>query len=213
MASRLGKVLAVAALLGLAVPAAAQSGAPAVRTGVSITPYIGVVIPTADLMDYNNQVTKLSTAITFGGRLGIGLGARFGIEGDVGYSPASLEFSSTGVTANQDVKILTGSAKASLYLIPRTSPFWIGVSGGVAAVRHSFTSTSGSGTVPDAGTNVGGVVGASAGIRIGRLVALNVGVEDYLYSASYDVNGTKTSEKKQHDIRITGGIRVPFIGF
>jgi hypothetical protein len=48
---------------------------------------------------------------------------------------------------------------------------------------------------------------------LGRLVSLYIGAEDYLYNASFDVSGTKTAEQKQHDIRITGGIRVPFLGF
>ena len=62
-------------------------------------------------------------------------------------------------------------------------------------------------------TDVGGVVGASAGIRLGRVLAINVGAEDYLYKASFDVNGTRTSERSQNDLRFTGGIRIPFIGF
>jgi hypothetical protein len=196
-----------------AAPGWAQSGAPATSKGISITPYIGVLIPTADLLDFNSQVTKLSAGIVFGGRLGIGLGSRFGIEGDVGYSPASFEYSSGTATLNQDVSILTGSGRATLYLIPRTSPVWLGVSGGVGAVRHTFKAgTSGAASI-EAGTNVGGVIGASAGIRVGRVVALNIGVEDYLYNASFDVNGTLTSEQKQHDIRVTIGIRFPFLGF
>src|SRR5438309_902505 len=102
--------------LGLAaalasVPAAAQAGAPATRTGLSLTPYIGVLVPTKDLLDYNSQITKLSAAITFGGRLGIGIGRRVGIEGDVGYSPGSLEVSGTGTDVNTDVRILTGSGR------------------------------------------------------------------------------------------------------
>ena len=76
-----GLVLAVAFA---STPAAAQGGAPVTRTGISLTPYIGVIVPTADLIDFNSQTTKLSTAIVFGGRLGIGLGQRFGIEADVG---------------------------------------------------------------------------------------------------------------------------------
>jgi len=208
----------VLALLVASAPLAAQVGAPATKTGISLTPYLGVLIPTADLFSYQSgattQTTRISAAITFGGRLGIGFGRRFGIEGDVGYSPGSVDYDQgTGTSFNQDVRILSGSGRATFYLIPRTSPFWIGISGGVGAVRHTFkVGTAGSATVTP-GTNVGGVLGASAGIRIGRLIAFNVGAEDYLYSASFDVNGTQTAEKKQHDIRITGGIRIPFLGF
>jgi hypothetical protein len=201
-------------------PLVAQVGAPGTKKGVSITPYLGVNIPTQDLYTIGSgasaEITKMSIGLTFGGRLGIGLGKRVGIEGDVGYSPGSVDIDAgTGgtTTFNQDVRVLSGSGRVTLYLIPRTSPFWIGVSGGVGAVRHTFkTGTTGSNTVKP-GTNVGGVLGASAGIRLGRIIAFNIGAEDYLYNASFDVNGTKTSETKQHDIRITGGIRVPFLGF
>jgi hypothetical protein len=210
--------LGLVAVLG-AVPLSAQVGAPAAKKGISLTPYIGVNVPTADLFSYQDgattQITKIGVGLTFGGRLGIGLGQRFGIEGDVGYSPGSVDFSTTGgpTTFNQDVRILSGSGRATLYLIPRTSPFWIGVSGGVAAVRHTFKAgTTGSPDVTP-GTNVGAVLGAAAGIRLGRLIALHIGAEDYFYNASFDVNGQTTAEKKQHDIRITGGIRVPFLGF
>lgn len=203
----------VLASLVASAPLAAQGGAPVARAGISITPYLGVIVPTADLINYNSQTTKLSTAIVFGGRLGIGLGQRFGIEADVGYSPASLEYSSAGANLNQDVRILTGSARANLYLIPRTSPFWIGINGGIGAVRHTFKTGTAGTTAFEPGTNIGGVFGAAAGIRIGRLVALHIGADDYFYNASFDVSGSTTSEKKQHDIRITGGVRVPFLGF
>src|ERR1043166_5369995 len=115
-----------------AAPLAAQAGAPSARTGFSLTPYVGVLVPTTDLLDYNNEVTKLSAAVTFGGRVGVGLGARIGIEGDVGYSPGSFDFSGGAASVNTDVKILTGSGKLTVYLIPRTSPLWLGVSGGAA---------------------------------------------------------------------------------
>ncbi len=205
-------------ILIVAAPLTAQVGAPATKKGISVTPYIGVLVPTADLFSYpsgaTTQTTRISAAITFGGRLGIGLGSRFGIEGDVGYSPGSVDYEEgTGASINQDVRILTGSGRATFYLIPRTSPFWIGVSGGVGAVRHTFKAGTALSATVAPGTNVGGVIGASAGIRIGRLLAINLGAEDYLYTASFDVNGTQTAEKKQHDIRITGGVRVPFLGF
>jgi len=212
--TRLGAVAVTVLLAAGPNPLAAQAGAPAKGTGLSLTPYVGVLVPTKDLLDYNSQVTKLKAAITFGGRLGIGFGSRVGLEGDLGYSPGSLNVDSTGASLNTDVKIWTGSGRVTVYLIPRTSPFWLGVSGGVGAVRHSFSQGGYSGTSPIAPkTDVGGVVGASAGIRLGRVLAINVGAEDYLYKASFDVNGTPTSERSQHDFRFTGGIRIPFIGF
>jgi hypothetical protein len=209
-------LLAVAMLLP-ASPAFAQVGSPAAKTGFAITPYLGVLIPTKDLLDYSssgNVPTKLGVAITFGARVGIGIGSHIGIEGDLGYSPGSLEFSSTGTAVNQDVKVWTGSGRLTLYLIPRTSPLWLGISGGVGGTRHSFSQNGYSGPSDiKPGTNVGAVLGASAGIRLGRIIAFNFGAEDYLYNASFDVNGTKTAEKKQHDIRLTAGVRVPFLGF
>lgn len=201
-------------------PLLAQVGAPRTKTGLSVTPYIGITVPTADLLNYTKQgssapqITKIPIGFTFGGRLGIGLGKRVGIEGDVGYSPGSLELSDSGTKVNQDVKTLTGSGRLTVYLIPRTSPLWIGVSGGVGAVRHTFAKGGAAdlaGVKPN--TSVGGVLGASAGIRLGRIIAFNVGVEDYLYKAKFDQNGVKLAEKKQHDIRVTGGVRVPFLGF
>lgn len=211
----LGLVIACAA-----GPLLAQVGAPKAKTGFSITPYIGVTVPTADLLNYAKagsttpQVTKIPIGFTFGGRLGIGLGNRVGIEGDVGYSPGSLELSDSGTKVNQDVKTLTGSGRVTFYLIPRTSPLWIGVSGGVGAIRHTFAAGGAAdlaGVKPN--TSVGGVIGASAGIRLGRIIAFNVGAEDYLYNAKFDQNGQPLAEKKQHDIHVTAGLRVPFLGF
>jgi hypothetical protein len=211
--------LASMALSGAAI---AQSGSPAAAKGFALTPYLGVLIPTAALLNLpkngaspSGAPLKLSAAITVGARLGIGLGERIAIDADVGYSPGSLQFDSTGAKANQDVKVLTGSGRLTLYIIPRTSPVWLGVSGGVAGIRHTFSknATSTVGTGVQDGTNVGGVLGASAGIRLGQLLALNFGAEDYLYNASFDVNGAKTAERKQHDIRLTAGVRVPFLGF
>jgi hypothetical protein len=211
----------VLAAVVLAAPAgaSAQTGAPAARTGLSLTPYVGVNIPTADLLNYTKQgsstaqVTKIPIGFTFGGRLGIAVGKRVGLEGDVGYSPGSLELSDAGTKVNQDVKTLTGSGRVTFYLIPRTSPLWIGVSGGVGAVRHTFAKGGAAdlaGVTPN--TSVGGVLGASAGIRLGRVIAFNVGAEDYLYNAKFDQNGQPLAAKKQHDIRLTGGIRIPFLG-
>jgi hypothetical protein len=215
--------IALAAML-VAAPTFAQSPAEGTSQlqaqggGFSLSPYVGVVMPTADLLTLSKgtgtgtQSLKLSTAITVGGRLGIMFGSRVGILADVGYSPGSLNFDSTGVTANTDVTTTSGVGKLVVYLIPSTSPVWLNVIGGGGAIRHSFKNAAGTLSGLKDGTNIGGVIGAGAGIRLGQFIALTGNVEDYLYDASFDNSGTKTSEKKQHDVRITGGIRFPILG-
>jgi hypothetical protein len=116
------------------------------------------------------------------------------------------------VKTNTDVTTLSGVGKLVLFLIPSTSPVWLSVSGGGGAIKHSFKNGAGTLAGLTDGTNIGGVVGAGAGIRLGQFIALTGSVEDYLYDASFDNSGTKTSEKKQHDVRITGGIRIPILG-
>lgn len=218
-----GAALALAAIL-VAAPTFAQSPAEGSERlasqggSFSLSPYLGVVLPTADLLTLSKsggtgtENLKLSTAITVGGRLGIMFNSRVGILADVGYSPGSLNFDSTGVTTNTDVTTTSGVGKLVLYLIPNSSPVWLSVSGGGGAIRHSFKNTAGTLSGLKDGTNIGGVIGAGAGIRLGQIIALTGSVEDYLYDASFDNNGTKTSEKKQHDVRITGGIRIPILG-
>ncbi|MEO5817489.1 MAG: hypothetical protein ABIT20_19625 [Gemmatimonadaceae bacterium] len=210
----------------VAAPTFAQSAADGTQKleaqggSFSLSPYIGVVMPTADLLTLSRgtgtttgaQNFKMSSAITVGGRLGVMFTSRVGVLADVGYSPGSVNLDSTGVTANTDVTTLSGVGKLVLYLIPSTSPVWLSVSGGGGAIRHSFHNGVGTLSGLTDGTNIGGVIGAGAGIRLGQLIALTGSVEDYLYDASFDNSGTKTSEKKQHDVRITGGIRIPILG-
>ncbi len=54
MRSAVRPMITALALLFATLPALAQVGAPAQRKGVSITPYIGVLVPTADLFSYQN---------------------------------------------------------------------------------------------------------------------------------------------------------------
>ena len=199
--------------------ALAQKG-PDSPGGFSLTPYIGVLFPTKALLQRLSPTDspaeaplKLAVAVTGGLRLGVGLGDRIAIDADVGYSPGSLEVESRNVNANQDVQVLTGTGRVTLFLLPRASPIWFAVSGSGGAIRHTFSKNP-SRPINDikAGTNVGGVLGASAGFRIGRLLAVVVSAEDYLYNASFEINGTKTSERKQHDIRISTGLHIPFLG-
>lgn len=218
MRSAVCRVVAGALLLacaGAGYARAAAGNEKAETPGISLAPYFGVNIPTADLLDLGagssnpDSTFKLKAGVTFGGRLGIGLSPRVGLSFDVGYSPGSLEISQTGGVFNQDIKVLTGAGKVVYFLIPASKPLSANVSAGVAAVRHTVSAGNTSGL--KSATNVGGVVGASAGFKLGQVFAMTASVEDYLYTATFDLTGGQSS-KKQNDIRITGGIHFPFLG-
>jgi hypothetical protein len=217
----------------LAVPAAAQgdvassfAGTPArgARGGrsLSLTPYVGLHVPMMDLMkqslsgDAGAGTTQLKqqVSITFGGRLGIWPSERVGIETDVGYTPGNLTFTSNGVATDRTSRVLTGSAKLVVRVLPARSFFNLTLSGGMGAVNHRADAVDGTASTGPAQnvTDLGGVLGASARLRLGRILSLSAGADDYLYHATIDkVAGTK-SERLQHDMRYSFGLGLPFFG-
>src|SRR2546430_17613805 len=90
-ASRLSaSTLAVVAALWCVVPGRAVAQ-------LSISPAIGVYIPTTELTKaVTGQEYKQEISITLGGRVGLSLGRRAGIEATVDYAPSKLKFSATG---------------------------------------------------------------------------------------------------------------------
>ncbi len=188
--------------------------------GLSFAPYLGINYPTQDLFRLTSgEIKKIKLGLVVGGRVGIWFSSRIGIETDVGYSPASVEIDSTGANLNQDVTIITGSAKLTVWLLPRDGVVSFALSGGVGAVRHDIKASTvntpgGVVTTPEIkGTNVGGVAGATIGFRLGRVVALTLSAEDYLYNASFDASNVETGSRRQHDIRASLGVHLPFLGF
>ena len=195
------------------VPAGAQLGDANFPVRLSLTPYLGLLIPTRDLIDYQNHKTRLSVMVTWGGRLGLDIKQRVSIDAGVAYSPGSVEFLAGSTDVNERVHVLSGSGRVTLFLLRHNAPFWIGLIGGVGAVRHTFHQAGYADSLIRPGTRVGALVGVSMGVRLGRVIAFNVGAEDHVYTAYFDVQGTKTSELRQHDIRIVGGVHIPFLGF
>ncbi|MEO8449551.1 MAG: outer membrane beta-barrel protein, partial [Gemmatimonadota bacterium] len=162
--------LVLAAVFGLTVAAGAQSGSgKGGGAGISITPYFGVSIPTSDLIlrpsggTSAGTLEKVNVSLALGGRLGLGLTEKVGLEGDVGYTSGNLRLTPLGSPVNTDVTTTTGSLRVAVVLVPRTAPLWLSVGGGFAAVHHSFDDRSGGvGKLQDK-TDVGGVLGGSFG--------------------------------------------------
>ena len=57
-------------------------------------------------------------------------------------------------------------------------------------------------------TDIGGVAGATVGLRVGRLLSFYVNADDYIYNASFE-GGTATEQVLQHDVHLSFGLGVP----
>ncbi len=202
-------------LVALAVVLALCSTAPRTLTAqLSISPTIGVYIPTTELVKAaSGQEYKQEISITLGGRVGLNFGQRVGIEGTAVYAPSNLKFSASGSSSTTSANILTGSGRAFVELIPRTSPISLQLNGGVGVVHRSGSAYQGD---PKA-TDVGGVVGATVRFRLGRLLHLEFHGEDFIYKAQYAPDtstpgGFVVANKQLNDLHLGVGIGIPLLG-
>jgi Outer membrane protein beta-barrel domain len=185
-------------LVSAAGPLAAQR--------ISISPTIGVYIPTSELVKAaNGQEFKQEIALAVGGRLGINFTPRLGLVTSVSYVPSNLRFTFNQNETKTDANLLFGSARASYQLIPYTSPVWLGLNAGASLIKR------GGDAYADAEdkTDVGGVVGATIGFRLGSLLSFYVAADDYIYGTTFADASTLEEKKTQNDVQLSVGFGVP----
>ncbi len=179
---------------------------------ISIAPNIGVYVPTTELVKAaSGEEFKQEMSLTVGGRVGIALTQRLGLEFTGAYAPSDLKISQSGFgDQNQDANIFTGSGRISYQLVPLTSPIAFLVTGGVGVVNRSGDFYA----AMENKTDIGGTVGASARFRLGKLLRIQLSAEDYLYKPKGEIPGfTASDEKKtQNDIHLSLGLGIPLLG-
>jgi hypothetical protein len=179
---------------------------------ISIAPNIGVYIPTTELVKAaSGQDFKQEISITFGGRMGIALGQRLGLEFTGNYAPGNLKITQSGFSdQTQDANIFTGSGRISYQLVPFSSPVAFLVTGGVGVINRSGAFYAGAQNTMD----IGGTVGASARFRLGSFLRLQVSAEDYVYKPRADIPGFSPSDvkKTQNDVHLSFGVGIPLLG-
>jgi hypothetical protein len=179
---------------------------------ISFAPNIGVYVPTTELVKAaNGDEFKQEISLTLGGRLGIALGQRLGLEFTGAYAPSDLKVTPTGLAGqSQDANIFTGSGRISFQVVPYTSPIAFVVTGGVGVVNRSGEFYS---NVQNK-TDIGGTLGASARFRIGSLLHLQVSAEDYVYKPRAEIPGFGPNDQKktQNDIHLSFGVGIPLLG-
>jgi hypothetical protein len=194
-------------LLGFA-SALAVAVTPASAQRVSISPTIGIYIPTSELVKAaSGQEFKQEIALAVGGRLGLYFGPRFGILTSVSYVPSNLRFTFDQNETKTDATLLFGTTRATYLVIPYTSPVWLGLNAGGSLVKRG-----GKAYEDEADkTDIGGVVGATLGFRLGSFLSFYVAAEDYIYGRTFvDASSGSLEEKKtQNDVQLAVGFGVP----
>lgn len=189
----------------LAVVGAALLSTAPLAAQITLSPNIGVYIPTSELAKAAaGEEFKQEVSLLVGGRLGIGFGPRVGLTVTADYSPSELRFNAGGTEERTPGNILTGSGRLTFNVLPAASPVILMLHGGASMIRR------GGEAFEDQldRTDVGGVAGATLGMRLGGLLSFYVNADDYFYNASFE-GGTATEEVMQHDIHLSIGLGVP----
>ena len=187
-----------------ALPALAPASVQAQR--VSLSPTIGVYIPTSELVKAaEGEEFKQEVALSVGGRLGVTLSPRFGIETSVSYVPSNLRFTFDQTETTTDANLLLGTVRASFHAIPITSPVWLTLNGGASLIRR------GGEAYQDAEdrSDIGGVVGATVGFRLGSMLNFYLAAEDYIYGTRIEDADLGDQSRTQNDVQIAFGFGFP----
>jgi hypothetical protein len=191
-------LILIGALAALSRPALAQR--------VSLSPTIGVYIPTSELVKAaNGEEFKQEIALAVGGRLGLNFTPRLGLVTSVSYVPSNLRFTLNQNETKTDANLLFGTARATYYVLPTTAPVWFNINGGGSLVKRGGEAYD---SLEDK-TDIGGVVGATLGFNLRGFLSFYVAAEDYIYGTSFVESGTLEEKKTQNDVQLALGFGVP----
>lgn len=182
------------------------SAAPVQAQRVSLSPTIGVYIPTSELVKAaEGEEFKQEVALSVGGRLGVTLSPRFGIETSVSYVPSNLRFTLDETETTTDANLLLGTVRATFHAIPMTSPVWLTLNGGASLIRRGGEAYE----AAEDRSDIGGVVGATVGFRLGSMLSFYVAAEDYIYGTRLEDADLDGESRTQNDVQIAVGFGFP----
>ncbi len=181
------------------------AGTPLAAQRLTLAPNIGVYIPTAELVKAaEGEEFKQEISLLVGGRLGIGFGQRVGLAFTADYSPSELRFNAGGPEQRTPGNVLSGSGRLTVSVLPLASPVVFMLNGGASLVRRSGEAFE---DQVDR-TSIGGVAGATLGLRLGSLLSFYLHADDFIYNAEF-AGPTVTEQVLQHDVHLSFGLGVP----
>ena len=199
----MAKVIVVA-LIGMTVAAAGPACAQG--RGVELTPYVGIYVPLANVIDERTTQEMdgvivgtetqagHKTGLALGGRLTVWLSERIGAQGSFNYA-----FSDLGASG---AHVWTAAGRLVYRLAQPNPQFSLELSGGPAIVGRGGAFYD----LVESTTDVGGVLGVGGRIQVGG-VALHLDLEDYLYSVQLEI--PEVDSQFQNDLVFSVGVAIP----
>jgi hypothetical protein len=196
---------AAAVLLGCAAALLCGQGSELVAQQVQLRPQAGLYLPTRISIQNGALRVQQKVGVTVGARLTVTFNPRFDAVTSVTYLPGYAMFRGAGkqIDLGTGSHLLTATTGSRYWLLPRTRMFsWevhtgLGVVfGGKPAYEDLFESS-----------RISGILGTTLHYQIGRIVSLQLGIQDRLYRVRF---GGGASHSKP-PLQISLGLGLPFM--
>jgi hypothetical protein len=191
----------------VAVALALSAGSALGQTpSLELTPYVGVFVPTNDLVDVPSidLTVKQEAGLALGARLTYGLPGAWAIEGGFLYALSDNESDDAGDVVGTDANVWAGSGRLLYRIGVPLAPISVHLGGGLAVFgRGGDAYGEAEGT-----TDFGGVVGVGATLDLPILLKIRADVEDYIYSVALS-GGEEDEEfdsRLQNDLVVSIGV-------
>ncbi len=205
----MARVARMALLLSLTGMLAAAAGAQDLRGRFEVTPYIGALVPTNDVVAAGDiasgsPAAKHETSLLFGGKLTYWFGDAIGLEADIAFSPSALESDAFGIAGTVDADFFVADARIVQAFGRDASSVTLLLSGGIGFFATSYDQL-------DMKTGGLGVLGIGVRLPLGG-VALQFELEDYISTTDWELrDGSTTTRAMQNDLRFSAGLVLPLV--
>jgi hypothetical protein len=173
---------------------------------VQLRPQAGLYLPTRISLRHGSIHLRQKIGVTLGARLTLTFNQRFDIVSGVTYIPGYAMFQGAGkrIDVATGSHVLTASTGARYWVLPPARMLsWevhtgLGVVfGGQAAYEDLFESST-----------VSGVFGTTVRYQVGRIVSLQLRVQDRVYRVHF---GSQDSGRSRRPLQVTFGLGLPFL--
>ncbi len=177
---------------------------------IDITPFIGVLVPTNDVVESNafsagSEAAKHEVDLMPGGKLTYWFRSEWGVELELLYAPNAIESNAFNIPGTVDAQFLTLSGRLVYdFGTDPAKPAFL-LTGGLGFFATTYDDPL------DMTTGGMGLVGLGLRIPLSEAIAFRVDLTDYITTARWEIpGGGKTDKLLQNDLTVTGGLTFSF---